>query len=123
METVTLSAELSTVLQAEAASTGQTMAAIAEEWLRQHYAALRRERLAAQTQRFWANHASLYAQYPNQFVAFYNDQVLDHDSDMRRLALRVREAHGNLPIVIAQVTEKPLRGYKIRSPRLPQEQP
>lgn len=94
--------------------------AIAEEWLRQHDAALRRERLAAQTQRFWANHARLYAKYPHQVVAFYNDQVLDQDDDRRRLALRVREAHGDLPIVIAQVTEKPLRGYQIRSPRLRQ---
>lgn len=121
METVTLSTELATVLQAEAESTGKTMTTVVEEWLRYHYTALRRERLAAQTQRFWANHGSLYTQYPNQFVAFYNDQVLDHDSDMRRLALRVTETHGNLPIAIAQVTEKPIEGYKVRSPRLQQE--
>jgi len=123
METVTLSTELTTVLQTEAESTGKTMTAVAEEWLRQHYVALRRERLATQTQRFWANHARLYAEYPNQVVAFYNDEVLDYDSDMRRLALRVRETHGNLPVVIAQVTQPPVRSYKIRSPRLQQEQP
>ena len=118
MQTITLSPELAEALTVEADRSGKTIAELAEEWLRQQYQTLRRKQLAAQTQRFWAKQAELYAQYPNQFVAFFNDQVLDHDDDMRELALRIRSMHGLLPIVIAPVTDTPVTGYQMRSPRL-----
>lgn len=120
MTTVMLSTELTTVLETEAERAGTTITALAEAWLRQHYATLRREQLSVQTKRFWAKHLELYTQYPNQYVAFHDDQVLDHDDDLRRLALRVKALHGMLPVVMAQVTESPMRGYQMRSPRLKQ---
>lgn len=120
MQSLLLSSELAAVLQTEAERAGKTLTALAEEWLRQHYYALRRQQLADQTHRFWEKQAELYLQYPNQYVAFYNDQVLDHDDELRQLALRVRATHGNLPIVLAQVTQLPSRGYQMRSPRLKQ---
>ena len=123
MQSLTLSFELTTLLTAEAERSGKTLSTLAEEWLRQQYQTLRREQLAVQTKHFWANHTALYARYPNQYVAFYNDAVIDHDHDLRVLALRVRNAHGDLPVVIAQVTPQPVTDYKMRSPRLPQEQP
>jgi len=65
-----------------------------------------------------ANPAVRYANYPEQSVAFYNDAVLDHNDDLRALALWVRAAHGNLPGVMARVTSEPVTAYKMRSPRL-----
>ena len=123
MQSVTLSPELTSMLTVEAKRSGKTLAALVEEWLRQQYQTLRREQLAFQTKKFWAHHATLYAQYPNQYVAFYDDEVLDHDEDMRQLALRIRAAHGSLPIVIAQVTPEPLTSYQMRSPRLQHDLP
>jgi len=123
MPSVTLSPELTTILAAEAERTGKTLSTLAEEWLLRQYQTLRRKQLALQTKRFWANHAALYAKYPNQYVAFYNDKVLDHDDNMRELALRVRTVYGNLPVVIAQVTPEPITGYQMRSPRLQPDQP
>ncbi|MFZ4660053.1 MAG: DUF5678 domain-containing protein [Caldilineaceae bacterium] len=120
MTELTLSSELTIVLETEAERSGITIAALAEEWLRQHYALLRREQLAAQTKRFQSKQTELYAQYPDQYVAFYDDQVLDHGDDLRQLALRVKAKHGLLPVVIAQVTASPVSGYRIRSPRLQQ---
>ena len=118
MASVTLSPELTTMLAAEAERTGKPFSTLAEEWMRHQYQTYRREQLALQTKRFWENHSALYAKYPNQYVAFYNEKVLDHDDNMRDLALRVRTEHGNLPIVIAQVTSEPITGYRMRSPRL-----
>jgi hypothetical protein len=123
MPSVTLSPELTNILTDEAARSGKTLSMLAEEWLRQQYQTLRRGQIAAQTKRFQVKQATLYAQYPDQYVAFYNDAVVDHDDDIRALALRVRAVHGNLPIVIAQVTLEPVTEYKIRSPRLQPEQP
>ena len=64
MQSVTLSSELTDLLTAEAERNGKTLSTLAEEWLRQQYQTLRREQLAIQTKRFWANHAALYARYP-----------------------------------------------------------
>lgn len=123
MQTLTLSPELTSILTVEARRTGKSLSTLAEEWLRHQYQTLQRERLAYQTKRFWEHHAALYARHPNQYVAFYNDEVLDHDEDVRQLALRVRTAHGDLPVVIAQVTTEPISGYRIRSPRIQMERP
>lgn len=120
MTELTLSPELTMVLETEAERSGTTIPALVEAWLRQHYTALRREQLAAQTKRFQAKQAEIYTHYPEQYVAFYDDQVLDHDDDLRQLALRVKAKHGLLPVVIAQVTATPVLGYRVRSPRLQQ---
>ena len=47
MQSLLLSSELAAVLQTEAERAGKTVTALAEEWLRQHYYALRRQQLAA----------------------------------------------------------------------------
>lgn len=114
MQSVELSPELASLLVAEANRAGKTVSALAEEWLRHQYQTLRREQLAVQTKRFWENHSALYARYPDQYVAFYNDEVLDTDEDVRGLALRVRATYGDLPIVISQVTSEPVDGYRMR---------
>lgn len=120
MAELTLSSELTTVLEAEAERAGTTITVVAEEWLRQHYATVRRTQLATQTKRSQAKQAELYDHYPDQYVAFYEDQVLDHGDDLRELALRIKATYGLLPVVIAQVTASPVRGYQMRSPRLKQ---
>ena len=79
---------------------------------------MRHERLVEQTRCFWNRHTELYARYPDQFVAFYDKRVLDHDDDVRALALRIEAQHGDLPIVIAQVTDTLVRSYKMISNRL-----
>ena len=118
MQSVTLSPELTSVLAAEAERSGKTISALAEEWLRQQHQVVREKQLAEQSKQFMQQRAELYRRYPDEFVAFYNGDVLDHDTDMRALALRVKAKHSDLPVVIAQVTPEPVTSYKMRSPRL-----
>ncbi|MEM7125160.1 MAG: hypothetical protein AAF702_02460 [Chloroflexota bacterium] len=118
MQALVLSPELTQMLTVEAQRVGKTISVLAEEWLRQQYQALRREQLAAQTEKFWANYRDIYAQYPNEFVAFYDDQILDHDTDITPLAVRIREKYDDLPIVITQAVREPIKEYKVGSPRL-----
>jgi hypothetical protein len=116
--TIALSPDLLETLRHEADRSGLTVEAIVNDWLRQHRAELRRQHLAEQTGRFWAKYAEFYAQYPDEYVAFYDDAILDHDRDPRALALRVQAAHADLPIVIAEVTQRPTREYKMISSHL-----
>lgn len=116
--TITLPSGLAETLQREATQEGKTLEALVTDWLNRQRIALNRQRLAEQTHAFWGKHSELYTQYPNQYVAFYDGQVLDHAADVRALALRVRAQYGDLPIVISQVTN-PLRPtYKVISSRL-----
>ena len=123
MTTITLPHDLDKVIKRESEQSGESIELLVSEWLRQHLASLRRQRLAEQTRRFWNKHAELYGQYANKFVVFYDDKILDHDSDVRQLALLAQKQYGDLPIVIAQVTEKPVRSYKSISTHLHKVQP
>ena len=123
MTTITLLPDIDQSLQQESERLGSSLETLANEWLRQHRAALRRQRISEQTQRFWAKHAELYAQYPNQYVAFYNEAVLDHGDDVRELAVRVQTKYGDLPAVISQVTNPPVRRYKVISSHLQKSTP
>ena len=115
MTNITLPPDLDEQLRREAGLMGLTVEALATDWLRKQHAVQHRARLAEQTEWFWAKHAELYAQYQDEFVAFYDDSVLDHDHDVSQLALRIQAQYGDLPIVIAQVTQKPVREYKMIS--------
>lgn len=58
----------------------------------------------AETEAFWAMHAELLAQYPGQHVALYQGEVVDHDTDVRRLEARIRTRYGATPVLIAPVS-------------------
>lgn len=64
---------------------------------------LERDGVHAETQVFWAMQDELLAQYPDQHVAIYNGNVVDHDTDAAHLELRVRQRFGPLPVLIAPV--------------------
>lgn len=61
------------------------------------------EAIRAETEAFWAMHDELLKEYRGQNVALYQGKVVDHDENASRLAKRVRERFGWLPVLIAPV--------------------
>jgi hypothetical protein len=48
---------------------------------------------AEENRAFWnAHRAALTKQYPNEFVAARNGEIVDHDKDLMALALRLQKA-------------------------------
>ena len=78
----------------------------------------RHTRLMAEMERFRAQHAELLEVYRGQFVGFYDGKVLDRDEDGGALYARLRHQHGDLPILIVQVTETPEQEVTVRNPKL-----
>ena len=74
--------------------------------------ALRRE-IAA----YHGLHPVLWQKYPNQHVAIYQEEVVDHDPDGVALSLRVYQRFPHETILIRQVEVAPEREIRIRSPR------
>ncbi len=80
------------------------------------------EAIHTETETFWAIHTELVAQYAGQHVAMYKGQVVDHDLDVVKLALRIRKRFGTEPVLIAPVKPGPRRDLQWRGVRLPQRE-
>lgn len=63
-------------------------------------------------------HTSLYEEYAGQYVAIYNEQLVDSDSDQASLYLRMRKRYPQEFVWIAPVNESPDEVVFFRSPRL-----
>jgi hypothetical protein len=64
----------------------------------------RLEYIDRQQQLFDESRAALFEQYPNEYVAFEDGQVLDHDTDRVHLAERVYAKYGCRDLIMQQVT-------------------
>ncbi len=62
-------------------------------------------------------HPSLLEKYPNQYVAIYGGELVDHDSDQVDLYLRVKSRYPDRFVWIAPVHAEPEEIYVTRSPR------
>lgn len=68
-----------------------------------------------------AMHARLWVQYPNQHVAIYGGQLVDHDQDGIALSRRVYARYPDEFVLIKQVEPQPERTLRFRSPRFIRE--
>jgi hypothetical protein len=66
---------------------------------------------------FYRLHPELWQKYPGQYVAIYNEEMVDHDSDQVALFLRVKARYPDEFVWIAPVQETAVEEYIIRSPR------
>jgi Family of unknown function (DUF5678) len=64
----------------------------------------RLEYIDRQQQLFDEARATLFEQYPNEYVAFEDGQVLDHDMDEDKLTERVYAKYGYRDLILQQVT-------------------
>lgn len=91
--------------------------AIVDKALRLYLAQLRREKVKTEREAFERQHPALLAQYPGEYVAMHEGQVIDHDPNLRTLHLRVFARLGRTPVLLKQVTAEPERELVFRSPR------
>lgn len=63
-----------------------------------------------------ANRTRLLRRYRDEYIAVAEDEVIDHDADFERLAMRVFARMGTRPIFMPRVTER-TRPVRVRSPR------
>lgn len=63
-------------------------------------------------------HPELRKLYPDQFVAIYGGELVDHDEDFATLNKRIRDTFGHKFVWIAPVLEQPEETWSVLSPRL-----
>ncbi len=121
MLTVTLKPDVAEQVS-RLASGAQTEAdAIVDEAMRQYLRELRRRKIEAEGAAFEQQHAALLAEYRGQYVAIHEGRMIDHDSSLQALHLRVYSLLGHTPVLLKKVTDEPEREAVFRSPRFERE--
>ncbi|MEM7539501.1 MAG: DUF5678 domain-containing protein [Chloroflexota bacterium] len=62
--------------------------------------------------------SELQEQYPNEYIAVYDGQVVDHDRDEVALIKRRKQNFAGKVVLIRHVDEEPNKTITIRSPRM-----
>ena len=107
MATIELPRRLINPLQQLATEQGSSVEKVIENALTDYLRQQRHQQLLEEMERFRAQHEQLKEQYLGQFIGMYNGRILDHDSDGGNLYKRLRQQHGDLPILIVEVTPIP----------------
>lgn len=84
--------------------------------IRAYLAQARHDKIRAETQAFDALRKNLVEQYLDEYVAIHQGQVIDHDSDLRTLHLRVYARLGNTPVLLKLVSREQDPELVFRSP-------
>ena len=118
MTTITLDPKLTQQIESAAGAEQVDAQLFVEKAVRAYLTQLQRETIRVETEAFNAQYEELRAQYPDQYVAIHQGEVIDHDPDLRTLHLRVHKQLGHIPVLLKQVTDEPERTLVFRSPRL-----
>ncbi|MEK7276782.1 MAG: hypothetical protein AAB427_05485 [Chloroflexota bacterium] len=97
---------------------GLSLETMIEALLTDYLRNLRHTQLLAEMERYRARHVELKTAYSGEYIGLYEGRVLDHDLEGGDLYARLRREHGDLPILIVQVTGNPEQEFTLRNPSL-----
>lgn len=118
MTTVTLAPDLAQQIENITGKDDAEATRFVDKAIRTYLTQMRREKIRTETEAFNAQFDKLLAKYRGQYVAVHKGHVIDHDTDLRALHLRVYAELGHTPVLLKQVLDKPERELVFRSPRL-----
>lgn len=85
----------------------------------EHYLRVQAQQAIDREQRAYAaQHAQLASRYAGEYIAMYQERLVDHDLDRAALGQRVRARYGRAPVLITPVLAQPQQVITVRSPRL-----
>jgi len=91
--------------------------ALVEQVLGQFLHTEAEQKMAQEIEAFRVMHSQLLAQYPNQYVAIYQGQLVDYDANQLALFLRVDKQYPNEVVLIRQVLPEIDPVYTVHSTR------
>lgn len=115
MLTVTVEPDLAEKITLLTNGNQSSAKAFVDEAVRTHLHEMARKKIRLETKAFEQQQEMLLANYLGQYVAFHNRQLIDHDSDLLTLHLRVAEQLGNITVLLKKVTREPEKDLMVRS--------
>jgi hypothetical protein len=83
--------------------------------IRHQIAHYRQKRLTTETEAWYRLPPETRQQYIGQFVAVYQGQIVDNDSDRAILYQRLRQRYGRQTILITEGGDTPMPVYRVKS--------
>ncbi len=117
MSTLTLQEPLADEVRQAAQQEGMEAADFLADAVRHRLAAFRQKRIVAETEAWYRLPIEERQKYQGKYVAVYDGQVIDSDTDRLALYLRVRERLGRQTVLITEGGDHPIPIYRVRSPR------
>jgi hypothetical protein len=91
---------------------------LAKKIIREHLRALRRIEMNREMDAYRAQHAQILEKYRGEFIAMYQGEIVDHDSEMRALYLRIDERFPDETVLMKQVKPEVEEVLNFRSPQV-----
>ena len=118
MTVIELSPRLLNPLQLLARQQEASVEEIVEGLIDRFLCEQRHAQLLQEMERFRQQHFQLLPQFRGKYIGMLDGQVLDSDADGGALYTRLTRQHGELPILIVEVTDQPEQEFKRLSRRL-----
>jgi hypothetical protein len=119
MTTIQLVPDLAEQIESLVGSDPAKTQAFIENAVRTQIARLHQSKIRRETEAYMAQHQELLAAYPEQYIAMHQGNVIDHDTNLRTLHLRVYQELGHTPVLLKKVTDATAtRELVFHSPRL-----
>ena len=116
METIVLPPDLQTRVDELASQESKSAYEVLQAAVRSYQRERNREKLRKEIAAYEVMHPQIKEKYLGEWVAVHDGQLVDHDPDRAALYMRVRQAYGNLSVLIREVTEEPSRDLWLRTP-------
>jgi hypothetical protein len=97
---------------------GKTLQAVTEEAVQNFLLEQKRETIRKESAAFQKMHPKLLREYEGQYVAIYQGEVVDSDSEQLPLYQRVAQKYPGETFLLKKVTSSPEEVYTIRSPKI-----
>lgn len=103
MLTITLKPALAEQVQQFATTMHQPVEQVLETAVQEYLEAQEIQALQTEAEFFWAHQSKFIQQYPDQTLAIYHQQVIDHDQEATTLEIRIRQKYSLAPVLIVPV--------------------
>jgi hypothetical protein len=91
---------------------------LAAQVIREHLHTIERTEMDREMEAYAAQHSQILEKYRDRYIAMYHGEIVDHDSDLLPLYLRIDERFPDETVLLKQVKEQVEDIFTIRSPRL-----
>ncbi|MFQ5594388.1 MAG: DUF5678 domain-containing protein [Anaerolineae bacterium] len=105
MPTVVVEPELYKRVEEAASEYEAGIDEILTEAVRRYLWELERRKISEESELYRQQHAELKDRYLGQYIAIYNGQVVDHDTDFQALRRRIRQRFRRTPVMMTKVED------------------
>ena len=116
MEAIVLRPELLEPLEQDAAQESRSINDLVNEAVARYLRERRRAQLGQEIAAYEVMHAELRQKYLGEWVAVYQQKLIDHDADDIALRRRVRARYGRATVLIREAQEQPIEEVWMRTP-------